>query len=302
MTTIPTAHRDDAPTIPTPAQRDDARAAEIRLRLHGQARALATMLPPTTNADRWIDACADHYRQQSARSPDARALYDQCDLSGYVAACLDAASQQLTPNGTDGWIVIDDGAPPRWAISWRGMFSLVRRAVRAEGGDVRQFCAELVYKAEIAAGGFNVDLFERKMSHRPWYLLGIPEEPYSSEVALVYAAATIVAPDGSTSREFRIITRAELTARERAAKEANGGVASPAWLEWWSGQARKTAVRAFVDWLPGVDAVRAQLAPRIMPAPPRSLALAERVRALGAAEVLDDERHNALTPPAGEEF
>ncbi len=283
----------DAPTL-TPAQREEKRAAEIVLRLQTKRADLAAMLGKL-DADRWIDACAQHYRNQCARSEDDALNFDGCDLGGYVAACTDAAIQQLTPNGSDGQIVIDDvvraggpagsrdWSPPRWAISWRGMFGLLRRAVRAEGGDVRQFCAELVYKQEIAAGGFEVDLFTRKMRHTPFYLLGIDEEPYYRDVAVVYAAATIVAPDGSESREFRILTRASINARELAAKEANGGVTPAAWVKWPGECAQGSCVRALVDRLPGVDTVRAQLSP-----PPRvqsvPLALADKLRTLTEAD------------------
>lgn len=282
--TIPTQHptASEAPTD-TPAQREDKRAAEIVQRLRLRRSDLAAMLGKL-DADRWIDACAQHYRNQAARSDDDRINFDDCDLGAYVAACLDAAAQQLTPNNHDGQIVIDDAGGPRWAISWRGMFGLLRRAVRAEGGDVRQFCAELVYRQEIERDGFEVDLFTRKMRHTPWYMLGIEEEPMVPEdVAVIYAAATLVAPDGSESREFRILTRASITKREQAATAANGGKTPDAWVKWWAECGFGCTTRALMDRLPGIDTVRAQIEP-----PPRAasvpLALAEKLRALTDGE------------------
>lgn len=282
--TIPTQHPTptEAPSL-TPAQREDKRAAEILLRLQAKRTDLAAMLGKL-DADRWIDACAQHYRNQCARSDDDRLNFDGCDLAGYVAACIDAAVQQLTPNGHDGQIVIDDVGPPRWSISWRGMFGLLRRVMRAEGGDVRQFCAEVVYKQEIAAGGYDVDLFMRKMRHTPFYALGIEDEPMLSDVAVVYAAATVVWPDGTETREFRTLTRAAIAKRERAAAEANGGKTPDAWVRWWAECAFGCTTRAFMDRLPGVDAVRAQITP-----PPRALssaplALADKLRALTDGE------------------
>jgi recombinational DNA repair protein RecT len=265
----------EAPKAPKPGKDE-----QIRGELAAASKAIAALLGGDKAVAGFCRAAVSHWLTTRDRSDKDRAEMEAIDPKSYVKACLDAANARLLPDGRDGWIVVRKGIAA-WTPSWRGLVKLMRRAIKDEGGRVESFCAEVVYRQEIEAGGFDVDKAERTIRHRPWYLFGIAEEPLWDDVVLVYAAATIIDADGNRSREFRELTRADLEQRARASGDPRSADWSDAWNKWPRSQARKSAVRALMDWLPTPDIVWTALAGSVTqetPPQPGALSLAARVR------------------------
>ena len=311
MGQIPTkTTNDNAATTATPAASRATRdtRAEIAAALKSSAAAIGRLLGGDDKlADRFCRAALAHWSTTANLSEKDRKRLEGVNANSYAAACLSAALDRLTPDGRDGWIIVRDNGTAAWSISWRGMMRRFRRAVKAEGGDVRQCCAEIVYQQEIDRGGFDVDLFERRVTHRPWFLLKpkIEIEPMWEDVALVYAAATIVAPNGVESREFRILTIAEINTRARMSGDPKSAEWSAAWDAWPRPMSKKSAWRSLLDLVPTPDEVweaverGSGLAAadveglRALPATPAA-ALAGRVRSIGST--LDATAREADAP------
>lgn len=240
-------------------------------------------------------AAHSHFLATRDRSDKDKAECEAVDVKSYVKACLDAANQGLLPDGRDGWIVIRKGIAA-WTPSWRGLVKLMRRAVKEEGGDLRKFHAEIVYRQEIEKGGFDVDLAERTIKHRPWMVLGIELEPDWTDVVLVYAAATLVR-DGIETHEFRILTIAEINSRARMSGDPRNDEWSQAWTAWPRAMAKKSAIRALMDQLPTPDSVYEALGGTVTQEAAAPVAsLTERIR--GGAPMLDVAAREPDAPDA----
>lgn len=239
-------------TSPSTPIETDARERTIAMLLAAHDSLLVTTFGSPEAAASFRAACVAFYAALSPSSP-----LHGVDVKSYAAACMVAARSRLVPDGDLGWIDCREGVAV-WSPSWRGLLVVMHRAVAAQGGRVRQFCAEVVYRQEIAAGAFDVDLANRTIAHRPWYLLGLAEEPKETDVAICYASATLVDRVGYESREFRILTRHELDKREDATRD-DSGEASDAWKRWRVSMMRSATTRAFMDWLPRNDELRIAL-------------------------------------------
>lgn len=267
----------DAPTTRKPPK-DEQIAGELKATGKAIAALLGAKGPEgEKRIAAFSRAAHSHFLATRDRSDKDKAECEAIDPKSYVKACLDAANQGLLPDGRDGWIVCRKGIAA-WTPSWRGLVKIMRRAVKEEGGDLRKFHAEIVYRQEIDKGAFDVDLSERTIKHRPWYLLGIELEPDWTDVVLVYAAASLVR-DGIETHEFRILTIAEINARARASGNPYDEEWSQAWTRWPRPMAKKSAVRALMDQLPTPDSVYVALGGVVTQEAAPALSLADRVRA-----------------------
>ena len=221
------------------------RAEVIHKMLGQRAGELAALLGGEKLANAFRRAAISFYLHAPA---DAK--LETVEPRSFVAACMDAAADKLVPDGRDGWIVVRKGQAA-WTISWRGMIKLARRGHKS----FRDFAAEVVYREEIAAGGFEVDLASRSIKHRPWYTLGIAEEPSEDSIALVYAIVTVTDDEGFTSREFATISDRELMKRARASGNPYDDMPSQAWAKWFTSMSKKAAVRLLCDRIAAPDAL-----------------------------------------------
>lgn len=224
-------------------------SAELIHKMLGQRAAeLAALLGGEKMATAFRRAAASYYLHAPA---DAK--LETVEPRSFVAACMDAAQDKLLPDGRDGWIVVRKGVAA-WTISWEGMVKLARRSVKS----FRDFAVEVVYREEIAAGGFVCDAAQRKLSHTPWYALGL-EEPAEDSIACAYAAVTVTDAEGFTSREFAIIGDRELMKRARASGNPFDDMPSQAWAKWYPSMCRKSAVRLLMRRIGTPDAIHEAL-------------------------------------------
>lgn len=303
------------PTKSTTTEPAPSHAAALAALLRASYDTIGNLLGSAAARDRFVRCVTADYLRTVARSPEDRAQIESCEPSAYVGACMMAAAEGLLP-GEDGWIAVDDEGRAEWRPSWRGLVKQLRRALQSNGAHVEDLCAEVVYHEEIAAGGYDEDRFARRVRHRPWYLLGIEVEPMPERIACCYAAATIVEPDGTRHREYRVLTAVELRKREQLARIA-GGIGAKAWDEWFVSQCRSAALRALAEWLPrgeilpsaralaaDADPPLASLA-EVAPREPVSFgeSIAASVRGVsaalgGAAEDASEPAARRTTPPA----
>lgn len=230
-------------------------AEEVAAALRERADTIRVLLAPNQRGgaelvERFIRSACASYVREVERSAEQRAAIEACNPANYAQACMHAALQGLMPDGVDGLIVVRD-AQAAWVVSWRGLLALLRRALASTGARYEALRAEVVYREEIAAGGYDEDCANDTMRHRPFYLLGIDEEPYPESIAIVYAVVTIVEADGSRHRERRVLTSTEIAKRYNASQ----GPQREAWDRWFKSCAKSAALRALLDMLPKCDAV-----------------------------------------------
>lgn len=223
------------------------RAAQVHKMLVTRTPQLAALLGGEKMAEAFTRAAASFYLRAAA---DPHTKIGEIDLHSFVVACMDAAVDKLLPDGRDGWIVVRKGVAA-WTISWRGLVKLARRASKS----FRDFAAEVVYREEIAAGAFRVDLASRSIAHTPWYMLGIDREPGEESIVLAYAIVTVTDDEGFTSREFAVLTEDEIIKRARMSGNPYDDMPSQAWAKWFRSMAKKAAIRTLMDRIAAPDAV-----------------------------------------------
>lgn len=305
-TTTGTASADETATTASPrAKAQPSKATQIGDALRKRAIVLSRLLGGERLADRFCRAAMAHWSAMANQSPKDRERLERVDPESFASACQAAALDRLTPDGRDGWIVVRGDGTASWTPSYRGLIQRFRRAVKDAGGKAIAPCAEIVYREEIAAGGFEVDLAARTIAHRPWYLLGIEIEPLWESVQLVYAAVTVVDADGDTTREFRVLTIAEINQRARMSGNPLDDEWSAAWTRWPRSMAKGKAWRALMDWMPRPDDLElddggaGSVAEVDVPQRRVAAAVVDRVRALdAAADGADADPHGAIARDA----
>ena len=181
------------------------------------------------DVERFVRAARSHYLHMDPKQIEAMA---QVEPRSYVAACIDAATAGLMPNGRDAYIY-PRGKRAVFHPSWRGLIMLVRRETQID------LAAECVFER----CRFRVLLgSNRRLDHEPYYGLNVADEDRGALVA-AYATADV---EGRTV--FRVLSRKDLDKRE--------SVGGPVWKSWYEAMCRKSAIRALADMLPIPDELR----------------------------------------------
>ena len=304
MGQIPTkTTNDNAATTATPAGRLEPRDA-IFHELGVRSSVLAAYFGGDTDlVEAFRRSAVAHYLDTLNASDRERDKIASVNVASYVGACMVAAVDGLTPDGIDGWILIRKGGIASWTQSYRGAVKLALRAA-----DLRGLVAEVVYREEIAAGGFRCDVATQEIAHAQWYMFDeIPVEPDENSIALVYAAAEVKI-GGEWRRQFRVLSARALDQRARLSGSPFDDIPSNVWTTWYREQARAKAIGALMDTLPKPDHVwqaiqaarKSGRARQVPGAPLPSLsvspaaALAGRVRSIGST--LDATAREADAP------
>jgi phage RecT family recombinase len=177
---------------------------------------------------RFVRVARTHFLH--AADPQAMA---NVEPRSYVAACIDAATAGLMPNGRDAYIY-PRGKRAVFHPSWRGLIMLVRRATSID------LAAECVFercKFRVLLGS------NRRLDHEPYYGLNV-DDADRGELVAAYATATM--DDGRIV--FRVLSRKELDKRK--------SIGGPVWGQFYEAMCRKSAIRALADWLPLPDELR----------------------------------------------
>lgn len=277
----------DAPTTKKIAPRD-----AIFHELGVRASVIASMLGGDEQlAEAFRRSAVAHFVDALNSSDKDRERIASVNVPSYIGACMEAAMEGLTPDGEDGWILIRKGGIATWTRSYRGATKLAHRAA-----DIRGLVSEVVYRQEIALGGFRCDHAMQTISHSPWFMFpdDIADEPDENQIVLVYAACEVKIA-GEWKRHYRVLTARALDQRARMSGNPYDDMPSNVWVKWYREQARAKAIGALVDMLPKPDhawqAIQAsrklghvRQLPDPMTTPIASVpGLADRVRALSAA-------------------
>jgi recombination protein RecT len=214
----------------------------------------------------------------------------KCSQHSILRALMDAAALGIKPGGLmgRGYLV------PRknkkngeleccFDPGWRGLIDIARRS-----GQIKRIEAHVVYEKDIfeVHYGMHSDLI-----HKPML------DGDAGNIIAAYAVAEF--KDGSTQVE--VLTKRELDKVRGSSAASSGGP----WGSWFEEMARKTAVRRLCKYLPYTDELERAIeaatdaeaedaigrdagAAAQLDAPKRGTALAEKIRARGAANMAPD--------------
>lgn len=290
----------------------------------GTSPALAEFLKDKNEIARFAVVAVNFYRDQITRAKDSktRDQWAAINPENYVLACLDAARDGLVP-GKQGYM-IPYGSSVDWQPSWHGLLILARRHNAA----IEDIAIEIVYRQEIEAGCFRVNLSAKTLEHVPWYssseaMARMPKDdagmtipPDERDIAACYTIATIRGKDGRVTRPFRILSVHELLKRADASGPRDKPeVWSGAWNQWFESMCRAKTFKAWCDWvempndildviardddreLRRVEQIHRPAAP-ILSVEPRSIA--GKVRDAAPTEPSEDERQPGEDPEDAE--
>ncbi len=168
------------------------------------------------------------------RNPDLM----EADRRSLFAACLDAATDGLPPDGRDAALVVfrtKDKKTQTWVkkVQYMPMISGIYKKVR-NAGEISTLSSHVVYTSD----DFNYWIDEEgpHLKHTP-YLVGD-----RGQVLLVYAVCKL--KDGSV--EIETMTTAEVEQVRQVSRAKDSGP----WSSWWGEMARKTVVRRLSKRLP----------------------------------------------------
>ncbi len=171
------------------------------------------------------------------RNPDLM----QADRRSLFAACLDAATDGLPPDGRDAALVVFNtkvkvpGKQDVWIkkVQYMPMISGIYKKVR-NAGEISTLSSHVVYVSD--EFDYWIDEEGPHLKHTP-YLAGD-----RGQVLLVYAVCKL--KDGSV--EIETMTTAEIEQVRQVSRAKDGGP----WASWWGEMARKTVVRRLSKRLP----------------------------------------------------
>ena len=168
------------------------------------------------------------------RNPDLM----EADRRSLFAACLDAATDGLPPDGRDAALVVfntKDKKTQTWIkkVQYMPMISGIYKKVR-NAGEISTLSSHVVYTSDDF--DYWIDEEGPHLKHAP-YLVGD-----RGQVLLVYAVCKL--KDGSV--EIETMTTAEVEQVRQVSRAKDSGP----WASWWGEMARKTVVRRLSKRLP----------------------------------------------------
>lgn len=152
----------------------------------------------------------------------------QCDRPSLWAACMQAASQGLMPDGIEAAII-----PFKDQAQFMSMVAGLLKKIR-NSGEIISICAELVYEGELFE--YYVDSTGKHIRHTPNVFGG------SGEMLGAYALA--VSKDGGTYIE--VMNMAEIDKVRSVSRSKDSGP----WKDWTDRMILKTVIRRLSKLLP----------------------------------------------------
>lgn len=189
--------------------------------LEKQAPQFAMALPPQISAERFQRTVL------TAVQKNPKLL--QCDRPSLWAACMQAASEGLMPNGSEAAIV-PFGDKAQFMPMIAGILKKIRNS-----GDIISICVELVYEGEPFE--YWVDSEGKHVKHTP-NVFGV------SSGTMLGAYAIALSKDGG--RYIEVMSAAEIEKVRNVSRSKDSGP----WRDWYEEMVKKTVLRRLSKLLP----------------------------------------------------
>lgn len=194
---------------------------DFKQTLEKQTPQFAMALPPQISAERFQRTVL------TAVQKNPKLL--QCDRPSLWAACMQAASEGLMPNGIEAAIV-----PFKDQAQFMPMIAGILKKIR-NSGDIISICVELVYEGEPFE--YYVDSEGKHIKHTP-NVFGI------SSGTLLGAYAIAISKDGG--RYIEVMSAAEIEKVRSVSRSKDSGP----WRDWYEEMVKKTVIRRLSKLLP----------------------------------------------------
>jgi recombination protein RecT len=201
-------------------QQSGSPMATVRNLIVSKKTQIAALLPKHMDANRLMRLALLTMRQTPK-------LLD-CTPESLIGSILQAAQLGLEPGDALGQAyLVPYGRTATFQMGYQGMIDLAKRS-----GEVQRITAHVVYEKDSFEYEYGL---EEKLVHKP-------DHTHQKTPVAVYAVAHF--KDGSHA--FEVLSVADIEKARSTGKQGN----SPAWTQYWSAMARKTAIRRLFKFLP----------------------------------------------------